>query len=69
MSTDNKTKAELVPIFKKLVEEESDASGKAAMILLFEVLCDIRDGLIRDEVTVSDHFPTKEEKEAMFNRK
>lgn len=50
MSTDGKTKEELVPIFKKLIDEDGkngDESGKAAFVLLFEVLCDIRDGLIK----------------------
>ena len=47
MSTDGKTKEELVPIFQKLVDEDSTTSGKAAFVLLFEVLCDIRDGLIK----------------------
>lgn len=68
MSTDGKTKEELVPIFQKLMDEETSTSGSQALTMIFEVLCDIRDGLIRDEVTVSDHFPTKEEKEAMFNK-
>ena len=68
MSTDGKTKAELVKEFNKLMEEDSNASAAHALRIVFEVLCDIRDGLIRDEVTVSDHFPTKEEKEAMFNK-
>lgn len=68
MSTDGKTKEELVKIFQELVDLDDQDSGRSSLVMIFEVLCDIRDGLIRDEVTVSDHFPTKEEKEAMFNK-
>ena len=63
MSTDGKTKAELVKIFQELIDLDDQDSGKSAFVMLFEVLCDIRDSLIKDQdmVTVSDHFPTKGE--------
>lgn len=54
MSTDGKTKAELVPIFNKLMDEDSKESGNTALLLVFEVLCDIRDGLIKEDTIEHD---------------
>lgn len=54
MSTDGKTKAELVPIFEKLIDEDGSESGKRAFVMLFEVLCDIRDGLIKEDTIEHD---------------
>ena len=51
MAQETEKKEALVNRFRKLIEEDSTPSGTAALIMIFELIVDIRDGLYKDVIS------------------